>query len=323
MTNLIEIKRKTNVLYVYWTLTDFCNFRCSYCPAELHSGFYHNKIFAGFPTDDEIRVFLDRLINIHAKDHFLVVTLSGGEPTLHPMYKEIVDALHPHGIVVTVSNGTRSVEWWQELNHLPDIMVISLHPEWTKISKINELGEFLLDNNVELSFNLMSDNSRWDRVQEMYQQLIPRLQNIVNAKILTEQSGSMLDGTHREYTNDQLEYIKNLYATEKQLRHRFNDIDIGAEMKYSNGTTKHLTNPFDLINSYQHGFKGWECNAGVTDISITYEGFVYSGACRVKRLGRIDKFELLAQPITCPKQWCMCIGDLSISKKKPTLHQDQ
>lgn len=27
MPNLIEIKREKDVLYVYWTITDFCNFR--------------------------------------------------------------------------------------------------------------------------------------------------------------------------------------------------------------------------------------------------------------------------------------------------------
>ena len=323
MTNLIEIKRKTDVLYVYWALTDFCNFRCSYCPRELHSGAYHNKILTGFPTDDEIRIFLDRLINIHAKDKFLVVFLSGGEPTLHPMYKEIVNTLHPHGIVGTVSNGSRSVDWWTELNHLPDIMVISLHPEWTKINKINELGEFLLDNEVELSFNMMSDNTKWDRVQEMYQQLTPRLQALVNAKVLTNQSGGIADGVHWDYSPEQLEYINNIHATEKQSRRRFNNINIGSDIKYSDGTVEELRNPFNLINTYQHNFKGWECNAGKTDISITYEGFAYSAGCRIKRLGRINTFKLLDQPITCPKQWCMCIGDISISKKKPTLSPGQ
>lgn len=318
MTNLIEIKKKADVLYVYWTLTDFCNFRCSYCPKELHSGLFHNKVFSGFPTDTEIRVFLDRLINIHAKDRLLVVILSGGEPTLHPMYKEIIDTLHPHGIIETVSNGSRSMDWWQQLNHLPDKIIISLHPEWTKINKINELGDFLLDNNVELSFNMMSDNSNWERVQEMYQQLTPRLQALVNAKILTDQSGGATDGTHWDYNTEQLEYIKGIYAKSKQSRQRFQNYNVEAEMIYSDGTVADLTNPYNLINTYQHGFKDWDCDAGKTGISITYEGYAYGASCRVKRLGRIDTFELLDQPIKCPKQWCMCIGDISINKKKPT-----
>jgi len=323
MSQLIEIKKKTDVLYVYWTLTDFCNFRCSYCPKELHSGMFHNKVFSGFPTDTEIRTFLDRLINVHAKGKFLHVCISGGEPTLHPMYEEIVDTLYTHGVVETVSNGSRSIDWWKQLVHLPDKIIISLHAEWTKINKINELGEFLLDNNVTLSFNLMSHNTKWDSVQLMYQQLTPRLQSFVNAKILTDQSGGPTDGVHWEYDSAQLEYIRNIYATGKQSRHRFQDINVGADVIYGDGTTTELKNPYDLINTHQHGFKGWECDAGKTGISITYEGYAYGAACRVKRLGRIDTFELLDQPIICPKQWCMCIGDLSINKKKPTGLLDQ
>lgn len=315
MNKLIEIKKKNDVLYVYWTLTDFCNFRCNYCPSSLHSGDYKAGRKPGYPTDEEIRTFLDRLINVHAKGRFLVVSISGGEPTLHPMYAEIVDTLHPHGIVETITNGARAFEWWQSLNHLPDKITMSLHAEWTKIDKVNELGEFLLDKNVQVVYNMMCDPGNWHRVQEMYQQLTPRLQALVNAKILTDHSGGATDGQPWEYHPEQVDYIRGIYSTGKQPDRRFKDINIGSTMIYEDGITAPLNNPFDLVNTKQHNFKGWECSAGNTGITISFDGLAYGANCRTKVLGRLDKFELLSSPIVCPRQWCKTASDIPLNKR--------
>jgi organic radical activating enzyme len=323
MPNLIEIKREKDVLYVYWTITDFCNFRCNYCPTSLHSGDFKNGRKPGYPTDDEIRTFLDRLINIHSKGRFLHVCISGGEPTLHPMYEEIVNTLHPYGLVETITNGTRSIEWWKQLKHLPDKITMSLHVGWTKIDKINEIGEFLLDNNVFVAYNMMCDPGKWESVQAMYQQLTPRLQALVNAKILTDHSGGATDGQPWEYHPEQIEYIKNTSMTGKQQVSRFSNVDLSSTMIFDDGSTKKLRNPFDLVNNSQHSFKGWECSAGNTGITISFDGFAYGANCRSFKLGRLDTFNLLDQPVKCPRQWCKTAADIPLSKKKITSLLDQ
>lgn len=318
MPQLIEIQREQDVLFVYWTLTDFCNFRCNYCPSSLHSGDFKSGRKPGYPTDDEIRIFLDRLINIHAKGKFLQVCISGGEPTLHPMYEEIINTLHPHGIVETVTNGTRAIEWWKELKHLPDKVTMSLHAEWTKIDKINGLGEFLLDNNTYVVFNMMCDPGHWNLVQEMYNQLTPRLQALVNAKLISDHSGGPTDGQPWEYHPEQIEYIKSIYLSVEQPERRFSNINLSSTLIYDDGTTARLNNPFDLVNTNQHSFNGWQCSAGNTGIVVNFDGFAYGATCRSCMLGRITKFELLSQPIVCSRQWCKCGSDIPLPKKKFT-----
>lgn len=316
MKKIVEIKRRQEILYVYWTLTDFCNFRCNYCPNSLHSGDYKTGRKPGYPTDEEIRTFLDRLINKHAQGRSLLVVISGGEPTLHPMYEEIVDTLHPHAIIETITNGSRNFDWWKSLNHLPDKITMSLHAEWTKIDRVNELGEFLLDNNVQVIYNMMCDPGNWHRVQEMYKQLTPRLQALVNAKILTDHSGGPTDGQPWEYHPDQIEYIRSVHATGKQPpRQRLLEVKNVSDIIYDDGTMSVLDNPFDLVNTKQHSFKGWECSAGNTGITISFDGYAYGANCRTVKMGRIDTFDLLDSPIICPRQWCKTASDIPLNKR--------
>lgn len=316
MSKIIEIKRNHDVLYVYWTLTDFCNFRCNYCPSALHAGDYKSGRKPGYPTNDEIRTFIDRLINVHAKDRMLLVSLGGGEPTLHPMYEEIVDTLHPYASVETITNGARAYEWWTGLKHLPDKLTISLHPEWTKIDKVNELGEFLLDRNVEIAYNLMCDPAHWSRVQEMYDAISPRLKVFVSGKILTDHDDGPNNGTPWDYTTEQMEYIKSMYATGKRPAKRIHaDKNIAPVIYYKDGSTSRMDNPFEIVNNWQHSFTGWECSAGRNGIAVDFDGYAYGANCRTKRLGRIDKFELLSEPMICPNKWCKTAADIQLNKR--------
>jgi organic radical activating enzyme len=323
MTKLIEIKRVRDVLSVYWTLTDFCNFRCNYCPSNLHSGDFKSGRKPGYPTDDEIRTFLDRLINVHAKGKFLHVCISGGEPTLHPMYEEIINTLHSHGLVETITNGTRSIDWWKQLKHLPDKTTMSLHAGWTKIDKVNELGEFLLDNNVYVNYNMMCDPGNWDSVQEMYKQLTPRLQALVNAKIITNHVDGSTDGQPWEYYPEQIEYIKSIASSVDQPERRFSDVNLSSMMVYDDESSSKLGSPFAIINNNQHNFRGWECSAGSEGITISFDGFAYASNCRSILMGRINNFNLFQSPITCNRNWCKCGIDIPLTKKKPISLLDQ
>lgn len=310
MSTLIEIKKPVDTLYIYWTITDFCNFKCSYCPPNLHAGNFAKKVKPGFPTNEEIEVFIDRIINIHLQGRFLNMTLSGGEPTLHPMFKTLIERMGPHGSVEVITNGSRSVEWWQDMKVLPNKVTISLHPEFSNLEKINALGLFLKDNNVDLAFNLMCDTKNWDWVINVKQQLHERLHGHINAKILTDHSGTFSDGTPYPYHDVQLDFIKKQQSngnTNSDPRKRTIAI-------YSDGTQKGL-DAFKLVTDKQHSFKGWACSAGHAGLKIGFDGQVTAGICEIARLGRLDKFDLVTREIICNRQWCKTAGDLNINKR--------
>jgi len=310
MTHLIEIKKPVDTLNIYWTITDFCNFKCSYCPSKLHSGLFARKIKPGAPTDAEIETFIDRVLNVHLMGRFLNMTLSGGEPTLHPMFKTIIERMGPHGSIEVVTNGSRSVEWWQDMKVLPNKVTISLHPEFSNLEKINELGLFLKDYGVDLSFNLMCDPKNWDWVTNVKQLLDEKLHGHINAKILSDHSGTITDGTPYEYHQQQLDFINNQQSTvatnSDPRKHTF--------AIYSDGTQTGL-NAFKLVANKQNSFKGWACSAGHAGLKIGFNGQVTAGICEVARLGRLDKFNLADKEIVCTKIWCKCPGDLNLSKR--------
>jgi len=80
----------------------------------------------------------------------------------------------------------------------------------------------------------------------------------------------------------------------------------------------------DNVNSVtareQNRFMGWECWAGVQQISIANTGDVYRAICKVGgKLGNIYEgtFEMPTDTIICNKPDCICAADVAISKAHP------
>jgi organic radical activating enzyme len=314
---LKEIKKVTPTLYVYWTITDFCNFACAYCPPNLHSGDHHHGRKMGYPSNAEIDVFLDRLVNVHKGDRFLQVCLSGGEPTLHPMYGEIIHRLKPHAILETVTNGSRDIKWWQALESLPDKVTMSLHAGFSKMDRINVLGEYLLDNGCDVSFNMMCDPIHWETVKHLYDELTGRLKKQVNGKILTDHTGGINDGKPYDYEESQLTYIREKKSGWSGIMRRFDEVDRKVFAYNEDGTSYNLVNPFELVTTNQHQLEGWSCTAGNSGIRVNFDGNAYAGICSIRKLGRIDKFDLLQENIICTKRYCKTAVDLQLDKFNP------
>lgn len=317
MKKIIEIKKAIETLYIYWTITDFCNFRCSYCPDELHSGNFAQGRIGGFPSDSDIESFIDAIINKHLQGRFLNLCISGGEPTLHPMFKTVIERMAPHGSIEVVTNGSRDVAWWKKLPVLPDKVTISLHPEFSKLEKISEVGLFLLDNKIDLMFNLMCDPENWDWVTSVKELLDVCLHPHINAKILTDHKNKETDGKPFEYYEDQLAFIKREQSTIKNSDSRKQVYAV-----YEDGTSSSFS-AFDLVNNKQNSFTGWACSAGSEGLRVNFDGSVRAGICSVKNLGRVKDFTPAPEAIICPKAYCKTAGDINLSKRPVTLNQGQ
>lgn len=311
MKKLIEIKKAIDTLYIYWTITDYCNFKCSYCPDDLHSADYAKQKKPGFPTDEEIGIFIDNILEKHLQGRFLNMTISGGEPTLHPMFKTIIERMNPHGSVEVVTNGSRSVEWWQDMQVLPNKVTISLHPEFSNLNKINELGLFLLDNNVDLMFNLMCDTENWEWVTNVKELLNEKLHGHINAKILTDHKNPATDGKPYSYYEEQLAFIKKQQSTIPNSDERKRVYGI-----YDDGSKSGL-DAFKLVTNNEHSFTGWSCSAGRSGLRVHFDGNVYAGICSIKKLGKLAEFVLPDNDLICTKLYCKTAGDICLSKKSP------
>lgn len=69
----------------------------------------------------------------------------------------------------------------------------------------------------------------------------------------------------------------------------------------------------------ENRFLGWECWAGVQNITISNTGDVYRAICKVGgKLGNIyDGFEMPTDTIICTKPDCVCAADVQLSKAHP------
>lgn len=322
MKKIIKIKRVRDIFYMYWTLTDFCNFKCNYCPSQLHAGDFAQGRKAGFPSDENIEQFLDNLINKHLKGRPLYLVLSGGEPTLHPMYATIIERCAPHGFVCTNTNGSRGVEWWKSLKVLPQQATISLHPEFSKIDKINEVAHYLVEQGVEMIFNLSCDPNNWDNTVRIYNELADDLKYYCVPKVLN----------HLESTRENYEYTVEQHAwmQEKQRHYDVNQNKRKMENTpgiksfkqtwpdayYDDGSVGRLPSLAQLTMTKQHDYKGWQCDAGTDTINVHFDGNVWGSICKIVNMGRIESFEPLTTPVICTKNYCTCPGDLIIGKTR-------
>ena len=311
---LIKIENLNNTFYIYWILTDFCNQHCSYCPKNLNSGNFALGNSPGFPTTDEIDQFIESVIEIaNSKNKKIELTISGGEPTTHPHLPTIISKFKPHGTVEIITNGTRGLSWWKELPTLPDRVVLSLHTEYydSKKLRISDLANLLVDAGVDIRFNLMCDPSRWDVVETIVGDIDTKFRSLILPKVLQNQDDHQ-DRPRLDYTTEQLEYIKQF-----QNKVHWKDT-IFPILEFDDGSRHNINIPVLQANGIDKFF-GWRCVAGSDAISVSPNGLVNAGICRVHNLGTLSSFKLLDRPTICLKPTCTCPADIVLNKYKSKL----
>jgi len=309
MREIIEIKNLNNAIFVYWVLTDFCNQHCTYCPSTLNLGAYANS--PSFPSDSAVDLFLDKLISISASaQKKLTVNISGGEPTLHNKFPNIIERLHDCADIIVTTNGTRSVSWWQSLPKQPHTVIVSLHPEYydSKKIRINALCEFLKDQGVSIQFNLMCVPNMWSTVMAIVNDVDDKFKPFIIPKVIQDQQTFARD--MYSYTEEQLSFIKN-YPT------RLESVAVGdVQAVYSDGESSWVA-PNRIMAEGLHYFQNWKCSAGSEGISVYANGEVRAGICNARILGHISNFDFLDKYLTCPRPTCVCPGDILLDKYNP------
>ena len=79
------------------------------------------------------------------------------------------------------------------------------------------------------------------------------------------------------------------------------------------------TNVNDLLMMEENNFSGWECWAGVQNITIDNKGNVWRAICKQgDSLGSIyTDFTVPTETIICQKKKCNCAADIQLSKCLP------
>ena len=337
---------------VSWLLGRFCNYKCSYCwPYARSDRKDHRPTELCLTTIDEIKRQARQ--NGFNSFHF---SLSGGEPTFHPGYLDIlahlagdVDNTNYTSVHMT-TNMSRNMKWHEDYVervkpfHRASITA-SLHTEHLNTQeKLQEFADKLIfcqENDVQVTINMVMVPDWFERDWE--NALFFHDQGInVTLKPQSDPTASrVVDG----YTDEMLQRLYNGmpqmgYTESKRQwsdrpRPSFqlpaytvgeNDKSVPwhfqIEFRDSKGK-KWYMDQAERFNAFNFNkFKGWSCNAGYQGIIIREpDGSIKrSYSCYDVPLGNIETgFKLFDKPMPCISPSCVSSADSKIPKRKETI----
>jgi MoaA/NifB/PqqE/SkfB family radical SAM enzyme len=295
---------------VNWCLGNTCNYACSYCPTALHDG--SNQ----WPNPETIKNFISK-VKEHYHDKNIYFEFTGGEVTMYKHFIDICKFCSDLGIKVgLISNGSRTLRYWQENKQYFDHVCLSYHPEFAKEDHFLSVVELLHDD-VRTHVNIMMSPQEFGRCCE----LADKVKNLGNLSLALQPLIHDFGDQLYDYTDEQKAVFENqheLYTKHIKFTKRF-DYYRGAMSKvYDDGKSK-VMSAHRFISERTNDWSNWKCYAGVEQLIVDMDGHYYRGWCKVgNRLGKIDAetLEFPTAPVLCNKTMCHCNFDIMCSKEK-------
>ena len=352
--DLVSVGQRTllyrDIFSVSWLLGRFCNYRCSYCwPYARSNTKDHRPTELCLKTIDEIkRQARERSFNSF---HF---SLSGGEPTFHPGYLDIMQHLADdvpntnYTSVHMTSNCSRPMKWFETyVGHASKFhrasITASLHVEHvntpTKMQEFADKLIFCQEHDVQVTINMVMVPESFDTYYEnalffhnqginvtLKPQSDPTASKIVNG-YTDEMKQKLYNGMpQRAFTEIKNKYVERpkpkfpLLRESQIVEQKTVPQHFQVEFQDSKGKKWYMDQAerFNAFNFNQ--FKGWECSSGYRSIIIREpDGSVKrSYSCADVPLGNIETgFKLFDAPQPCITQSCVSSADSKIPKRKP------
>ena len=292
-----------------WHFGNHCQYACSYCPKHLHG-------------NDSKKLELESLKNFvieaeqnltFSADKRIVFNFSGGEPTINSSFGPLVKWLKDRGhVIYVVSNGGRTLRWWQEWCENFDGVYLSFHTEQTDIYKFAQIADYISKlTRTEVHLIAWPDNF-W-KIKQAHE-MLSKIENlaIVTKRIhksWVSESVNIRDYTEEEslWINQNLRYGKSSFEGKKQF-----------SIETQNGEIL-KNHPIFITNYKLNNFFGWKCNQGVNNLGISVYGEVFGAQCRQLLMGNIyetEKINWQKEASICEKTACTCMSDILITKSK-------
>ncbi len=333
---------------VSWLLGRFCNYRCSYCwPYARSDKKDHRSTELVLKTLAEIkRQARERNFNSF---HF---SFSGGEPTMHPGYLEILKTYSEdqkncnYQSLHMTSNVSAGLGWFKKyVETTKDINRVSVtasyHKEFTTKEPFAEKLVFLQENDINVTINMVMVPERfellWEEALYFHEQginvtLKPQSNPTATAVVqgyTDEMLKRLRNGMpQRDYTAKRLETNSKSSLRPKACFAPYPEKDASGEeipqiMQVElndNKGQKFFMDQAERFNAFNFNqFKGWECSAGYRSIIIREpDGAIKrSYSCNDKPLGYLETgFELFPKAMPCITQSCVSSADSKIPKRK-------
>lgn len=314
---IIKIKNESKVLLLTWVINNICTNHCSYCPENLHSGTNHH-----YDWEHAERFIKD----CFTKYGNIQCNLAGGEPTVSPFFKNLINLIYDLGGVTNLTtNLVRSKDWWGDIAHKLSCISVSYHPEFMETkSKDDDFIEkiLFLTQRTRITARIMMHPDYWDQCYNIYERLKKNNNGfcIEMVRILPN-FGIGADFCKIQYTQEQEDILNNTppILNWNQLPDDFRHQRTFSNAFYSDGSKEELN--FGLASVLENNkltdFYGWKCDVGLESLFVFYDGRVQRGNCAQGGwIGSIlDIIDWPTDSITCQKHECHCIADLILSKR--------
>jgi MoaA/NifB/PqqE/SkfB family radical SAM enzyme len=306
----LEHSKDTNTdwFVVNWCLGNTCNFSCSYCPENLHNG------TNPWPDPAIIKNFIEKAKETHPNKK-LYFEFTGGEVTLYKHFIDICKYCTEQGVKVgLISNGSRTLRYWQENKQYFDHVCLSFHPEFGDANHFVEVVK-ILNNDVRTHVNIMMSPEKFDYCFDVANK-VKDLGNISMAlQPLIHDFGEVL----YDYTTEQKAIIDRqheLISKHIKFTKTFDYYRGAMKMIYPDGQQQ-VMSAHRFINEKTNDWSGWNCFAGVEQLIVDQRGTIFRGWClEGGAVGNISdtNLNLPTQPVLCTKKMCHCNFDIMSTK---------
>lgn len=286
---------------ITWVLGNTCNYSCSYCPEELHSGtFKYPKL------DIAVDIFNKFRGDANQKIYYEIV---GGEPTLWSKLSEYIDIISNENTFIEVnSNASRTKRYWDSFNAKVDFFYLSFHPETADEDKFIEVLESL-HNRYRVHVTILLLHEYWDKCKRFFNKIfIERTDLNINVTF------TLVRPNFSEEAMIPTEEMRQYIQMNKKNRALPLKQNVPHTLFYND---KRINWRNFQLNNFNN-FKGMQCNAPSERLYIHVDGNIYHASCRERgSIGNIytGRYDLSNNtPITCSKNKCGCKFDALPSK---------
>jgi organic radical activating enzyme len=297
---------------INWNLNNVCNYSCSYCSPKLYDGSVKT-----LPIE-VIKNFIQKIFD--EKGYKVFFEFTGGEVTFYPRLSELLLFIKSfNGSVGIISNGSQSLDWWENNKELLDHACLSFHGERGRAEQFYQVIKALYDTTT-LHLNFMMLPSKFEEIYSFAQIVANDFERM---SVALQPLFENFKGAMYKYTDTQLELLKNpsfYIGPNYKYQHRpeFKRKIYRGEMKkiFADGKFE-VADPTLLISNKKNSWFGWNCNIGVENLVIDPLGYVFRGTCLVGGcLGNIQKpdFKLPTESVKCIRKKCECAFDLMSTK---------
>ena len=303
---------------VSWLLGRYCNYKCSYCWAHGRSDVKDHR-----PTELCLKTIDSIKEQARAQGfnsfHF---SLSGGEPTLHPGYLDILNRLAEdilntnYTSIHMTTNLSRGFKWFEKyieyaIKFNRASITASYHQEFIKDN--NNFASkllFLQKEGIKITINIVMVPERFTELYEIASFFYDKGLNTSLKPQSDPHAGYVVKG----YTKEQLDILHNGMPRleNKKSVMQVELIDDTGKVWYMDQAER-----FNAFNF--NCFKGWECESGYRSIIIREPcgSIKRSYSCIDKPIGNIETgFKLFDKPKVCISPSCVSSADSKIPKKK-------